>query len=41
LANHLESDPGGIARLFKKIQFFVMDEADQLLDGQYAVDVGC
>jgi len=39
LANHLESDPQGIARLFKKIKFFVMDEADQLLDGQYAVDL--
>lgn len=39
LADHLESDPAGVGRLFGRIRFLVLDEADQLLDGQYAVDV--
>ncbi|KAI6211396.1 RNA helicase [Aphelenchoides besseyi] len=39
LADHLESDPEVIGKLFRQIQYFVLDEADQLLDGQYAVDL--
>ncbi|KAK6056743.1 DEAD/DEAH box helicase, partial [Cooperia oncophora] len=35
LADHIESDQEGLGQLFKKIQFFVLDEADQMLDGQY------
>nr|CDJ96231.1 DNA RNA helicase domain containing protein [Haemonchus contortus] len=35
LADHIDSDPEGLGQLFKKIQFFVLDEADQMLDGQY------
>uniref|UniRef100_A0A915CNY9 RNA helicase n=1 Tax=Ditylenchus dipsaci TaxID=166011 RepID=A0A915CNY9_9BILA len=31
LADHIESDPEGIAKLLKTIKFFVLDEADQLL----------
>ncbi|CAD5235163.1 unnamed protein product [Bursaphelenchus xylophilus] len=39
LADHLRSEPDGIGRLFQKIKYLVLDEADQLLDGQYAVDL--
>lgn len=35
LADHIDSDPDGIAKLFMKIRFLVLDEADRLLDGQY------
>ncbi|KAK6013086.1 helicase protein, partial [Ostertagia ostertagi] len=35
LADHIDSDSEGLGQLFRKIQFFVLDEADQLLDGQY------
>ncbi|VDL70682.1 unnamed protein product [Nippostrongylus brasiliensis] len=35
LADHIDSNPDGLGQLFKKIQFFVLDEADQMLDGQY------
>ncbi|VDP07059.1 unnamed protein product [Heligmosomoides polygyrus] len=36
LADHIESNADGLGQLFKKIKFFVLDEADQLLDGQYS-----
>ncbi|VDM39790.1 unnamed protein product [Toxocara canis] len=36
LADHIDSDPDGIAKLFSKVQFVVLDEADRLLDGQYS-----
>ncbi|RCN36356.1 DEAD/DEAH box helicase, partial [Ancylostoma caninum] len=36
LADHIESNPDGLGQLFKKIQIFVLDEADQMLDGQYS-----
>ncbi|CAJ0606185.1 unnamed protein product [Cylicocyclus nassatus] len=36
LADHIESNPDGLGQLFKKIQFFVLDEADHMLDGQYS-----
>ncbi|KAJ1368538.1 hypothetical protein KIN20_029687 [Parelaphostrongylus tenuis] len=36
LADHIESNPDGQGQLFRKIQFFVLDEADQMLDGQYS-----
>lgn len=39
LADHVESDPTGNARLFRTIRFLVLDEADRLLDGQYALQV--
>ncbi|VDN59463.1 unnamed protein product [Dracunculus medinensis] len=39
LADHINSDTEGIAKLFKKIQFLVLDEADRLLDGQYSVEL--
>uniref|UniRef100_A0A183BVZ1 Helicase ATP-binding domain-containing protein n=1 Tax=Globodera pallida TaxID=36090 RepID=A0A183BVZ1_GLOPA len=39
LADHIESDPSGIARLLKTIRFLVLDEADRMLDGQYATQV--
>lgn len=35
LADLIESDPDTIAKVFKKIQFFVLDEADRMLEGQY------
>uniref|UniRef100_A0A915AR27 RNA helicase n=2 Tax=Parascaris univalens TaxID=6257 RepID=A0A915AR27_PARUN len=35
LADHISSEPEGIAKLFKKMHFLVLDEADRLLDGQY------
>ncbi|PIO59474.1 DEAD/DEAH box helicase, partial [Teladorsagia circumcincta] len=35
LADHIDSDSEGLGQLFRKIQFFVLDEADQMLDGQY------
>uniref|UniRef100_A0A914UN69 RNA helicase n=1 Tax=Plectus sambesii TaxID=2011161 RepID=A0A914UN69_9BILA len=35
LADHLKSDENGTGRLFQRIKFLVLDEADQLLDGQY------
>ncbi|KAK6736415.1 hypothetical protein RB195_019226 [Necator americanus] len=36
LADHIESNSDGLGQLFKKIQIFVLDEADQMLDGQYS-----
>uniref|UniRef100_A0A183BL91 RNA helicase n=1 Tax=Globodera pallida TaxID=36090 RepID=A0A183BL91_GLOPA len=39
LADHIESDPSGIARLLKTIRFLVLDEADRMLDGQYATQL--
>jgi len=39
LADHLESDPAGISKLLKTIKFLVLDEADRLLDGQYALQL--
>ncbi|KAE9420831.1 hypothetical protein Angca_007195, partial [Angiostrongylus cantonensis] len=36
LADHIESNTEGLGQLFKKIQFFVLDEADRMLDGQYS-----
>ncbi|KIH54320.1 DEAD/DEAH box helicase [Ancylostoma duodenale] len=36
LADHIESNPDGLGQLFKKVQIFVLDEADQMLDGQYS-----
>uniref|UniRef100_A0A914DQE4 RNA helicase n=1 Tax=Acrobeloides nanus TaxID=290746 RepID=A0A914DQE4_9BILA len=39
LADHIESDPDGIAKLIRKIKFLVLDEADRLLDGQYALQL--
>ncbi|CAL2031179.1 unnamed protein product [Caenorhabditis brenneri] len=35
LADLIESDQDVIAKVFKKIQFFVLDEADRMLEGQY------
>ncbi|VDK38748.1 unnamed protein product [Anisakis simplex] len=39
LADHIRSEPDGLAKLFSKIAFLVLDEADRLLDGQYADQV--
>ncbi|KAH7716901.1 Ddx49-A-prov protein [Aphelenchoides avenae] len=39
LADHIESEPDGFAQLLKSIQFLVLDEADRLLDGQYALQL--
>ncbi|EPB67687.1 DEAD/DEAH box helicase [Ancylostoma ceylanicum] len=39
LADHIESNPDGLGQLFKKIQIFVLDEADQMLDGQYSEQI--
>ncbi|KAI1709950.1 DEAD/DEAH box helicase domain-containing protein [Ditylenchus destructor] len=39
LADHIESDPEGIATLLKTIRFLVLDEADRMLDGQYALQL--
>jgi ATP-dependent RNA helicase DDX49/DBP8 len=36
LADYIESDPVTIGKLFKRIQYLVLDEADQMLDGPYA-----
>lgn len=35
LADLIESDPNIIGKVFKKVQFFVLDEADRMLEGQY------
>ncbi|KAF1764665.1 hypothetical protein GCK72_004614 [Caenorhabditis remanei] len=35
LADLINSDAEIIAKVFKKIQFFVLDEADRMLEGQY------
>lgn len=39
LADHILSDPNGIAHVLKTIRFFVLDEADRMLDGQYALQL--
>jgi ATP-dependent RNA helicase DDX49/DBP8 len=39
LMDHIKSDPNGIAQLLKTIRFLVLDEADRMLDGQYALQV--
>uniref|UniRef100_A0A0N5BIX1 RNA helicase n=1 Tax=Strongyloides papillosus TaxID=174720 RepID=A0A0N5BIX1_STREA len=39
IEDHIRSDPNGIARYFSKIKFLVLDEADQLLDGQYSLQL--
>uniref|UniRef100_A0AC34EZZ0 RNA helicase n=1 Tax=Panagrolaimus sp. ES5 TaxID=591445 RepID=A0AC34EZZ0_9BILA len=39
LADYIESDPITIGKLFKRIQFLVLDEADQMLDGPYAAQL--
>uniref|UniRef100_A0A0N4ZUN8 RNA helicase n=1 Tax=Parastrongyloides trichosuri TaxID=131310 RepID=A0A0N4ZUN8_PARTI len=39
IEDHIRSDPDGIARYFSKIQFLVLDEADQLLDGQFSLQL--
>ncbi|KJH43371.1 DEAD/DEAH box helicase [Dictyocaulus viviparus] len=36
LADHIESGQNEIGKLFKNIQFFVLDEADQMFDGQFS-----
>ncbi|MCP9262319.1 putative ATP-dependent RNA helicase DDX49 [Dirofilaria immitis] len=38
LADHLESDSENTRKLFEKLRFLVLDEADRLLDGQYSVE---
>uniref|UniRef100_A0A0N4UUM5 RNA helicase n=1 Tax=Enterobius vermicularis TaxID=51028 RepID=A0A0N4UUM5_ENTVE len=35
-ANELASDPEGVGLLLSKIKFLVLDEADRILEGQYA-----
>ncbi|KAM3718731.1 putative ATP-dependent RNA helicase [Dirofilaria immitis] len=39
LADHLESDSENTRKLFEKLRFLVLDEADRLLDGQYSVEL--
>ncbi|CAK5092098.1 unnamed protein product [Meloidogyne enterolobii] len=39
LADHLQSDQLGIARLLSTIRFLVLDEADRLLDPAYALQL--
>ncbi|VDM13538.1 unnamed protein product, partial [Wuchereria bancrofti] len=39
LADHLESDSENTGKLFEKLRFLVLDEADRLLDGQYSVEL--
>ncbi|KAF8362953.1 hypothetical protein PRIPAC_89876 [Pristionchus pacificus] len=39
LADHIESHPENITKIFAKLQFLVLDEADRLLDGQYAIQM--
>uniref|UniRef100_A0A7E4USL3 RNA helicase n=1 Tax=Panagrellus redivivus TaxID=6233 RepID=A0A7E4USL3_PANRE len=39
LADLIQSDPEGLARAFKKIQFLVLDEGDQMLDGPYGPEL--
>ncbi|KAL3089491.1 hypothetical protein niasHS_006875 [Heterodera schachtii] len=36
LVDHIESDRNGLARLLRTIRFLVLDEADRMLDDQYA-----
>ncbi|CAD6190224.1 unnamed protein product [Caenorhabditis auriculariae] len=35
LSDHIDSDPEQIAKIFKKVKIFVLDEADRMLEGQY------
>ncbi|CAI5442655.1 unnamed protein product [Caenorhabditis angaria] len=35
LSDLIESDPEVISKVFKRVQFFVLDEADRMLEGQY------
>uniref|UniRef100_A0AC35UCT3 RNA helicase n=1 Tax=Rhabditophanes sp. KR3021 TaxID=114890 RepID=A0AC35UCT3_9BILA len=39
IEDHIRSDPDGIGRYFGKLKFLVLDEADQLLDGQYTAQL--
>lgn len=39
LADHILSDGDGIAKVLMTIKFLVLDEADRMLDGQYALQV--
>ncbi|GMT14815.1 hypothetical protein PFISCL1PPCAC_6112, partial [Pristionchus fissidentatus] len=39
LADHIESHPESIKKIFSKLAFLVLDEADRLLDGQYALQM--
>lgn len=39
LADHIDSDPEGVGLLLSKIKFLVLDEADRILEGQYANSV--
>ncbi|GMS84888.1 hypothetical protein PENTCL1PPCAC_7063, partial [Pristionchus entomophagus] len=41
LADHIESHPESMKKIFSKLQFLVLDEADRLLDGQYAAQMSC
>ncbi|VDK89499.1 unnamed protein product [Litomosoides sigmodontis] len=39
LADHLEGDSENTGKLFEKLRFLVLDEADRLLDGQYSTEL--